>query len=218
VSVFARLESACAAIVERAFALAFPAALEPVVIARKLVAAFESGSSGSARTGRRFVVRMSDADFARFERERAYLERQWTVMLAGLAERSGRPQRPPQVIAEASSSVASGTVSIAVESLPEPARLALCVRKGVPPGAPLALDRTLVVGRDPTCDIVLVDPRVSRRHVEIVPAGGIVRYRDLGSSNGTRLNGTARAVGELALGDVLALGDSELTLVPGDEA
>ena len=63
---------------------------------------------------------------------------------------------------------------------------------------------------------VLVDPRVSRRHLEIVPENGIVRFRDAGSSNGTRLNGVRVERGELALGDVLAIGDSELC-VEGDE-
>ncbi|MBD5607105.1 MAG: FHA domain-containing protein [Candidatus Eremiobacteraeota bacterium] len=187
------------------------------MIARKLVATFESGSAASGRAGRRFVVRMSPADASRAERDRAYLERQWTAMLAGLAERSRRPQRSPQVAIEADGAVANGTVVIAVTLLAEPARLALVVRKGVPPGARVRLDRSLTVGRDEGCDVVLVDARVSRRHIEIVTADSIVRFRDLGSSNGTRLNGQKSAAGELDLGDVLALGDSELAVVADDE-
>ena len=215
-NVFERLETVCANAVERTFAAAFPSALEPVQIARKLVAAFEAGGPASGRGGRRFVVRMSGADFARFEPDLAYLERQWTAMLAGLAERSGRPQRKPDVRAEASASIASGTVTIAVETLAEPARLGLSVKKGMPPNARLPLDRRAIVGRDPACDLVLVDPRVSRRHLEIVPENGIVRFRDVGSSNGTKLNGVRVERGELGLGDVLAIGDSELC-VEGDE-
>jgi hypothetical protein len=216
VNVFERLETACANVVERTFAAAFPSALEPVQIARKLVAAFEAGGPASGRGGRRFVVRMSAADFARFEPDLAYLERQWTAMLAGLAERSGKPQRKPDVRAEAFPSIANGTVTIVVEALAEPERLGLCVKKGMPPNVRLPLDRRAVVGRDPGCDLVLVDPRVSRRHLEIVPENGIVRFRDTGSSNGTRLNGVRVERGELALGDVLAIGDSELC-VEGDE-
>jgi hypothetical protein len=216
VNVFERLETACANVVERTFALAFPSALEPVQIARKLVGAFEAGGPTSGRGGRRFVVRMSAADFARFDPDRAYLERQWSAMLARLAERSGRPQRAPDVRAELDASIASGTVAIAVEALPEPARLALRVRKGVPPNARVKLDRVTIVGRDPSCDLVLVDPRVSRRHLEIVAAGDALRFRDLGSSNGTALNGVPASAGDIGLGDVLLLGDSEL-YVEGDE-
>jgi Inner membrane component of T3SS, cytoplasmic domain/Protein of unknown function (DUF3662) len=217
VNVFEQLETICANAVERTFALAFPSALEPVQIARKLVGAFEAGGSTSGRGGRRFIVRMSAADYARFEPDRAYLERQWGAMLARLAERSGRPQRAPDVRAEIGAAVASGTVSIAVEALPEPARLALRVRKGVPPNARVQLDRATLVGRDPACDLVLSDPRVSRRHLEIVPDGAVLRFRDLGSSNGTILNGVSATSGEIGLGDVLVLGDSELS-VDADES
>ena len=74
---------------------------------------------------------------------------------------------------------------------------------------------TIVVGRDPECDLVLVDPRVSRRHLEIAPAGASFRFRDLDSSNGTLVNGAVATQGELGLGDVVLLGDSELTVEPG---
>ena len=113
-NVFVRLEAVCASAVERAFALAFPSELEPVQIARKLVAAFESGEAPDGRGGRRFTVRLSTSDAVRFEASRAYLERQWTAMLVRLAERSGHPQRRPVVIVQADSAVASGTVAIAV--------------------------------------------------------------------------------------------------------
>ena len=217
-SIFAQLETACATAVERAFALAFPSALEPVQIARKLVATFESGTAPAGRAGRRYLVRMSAADFARLEPDLPYLEKQWIAMLARLAERSGKPQRSPSVRAEASPDVASGTVSIATETLPEPQHLALRVRRGLPQGLCVPLAPVTVVGRDPACDVALADPRVSRRHVEIVADGMAFRFRDLGSSNGTRLNGIALAQGTVALGDVLAIGDSELAVEPGLES
>jgi len=216
VSIFAQLETACASAVERAFAMAFPSALEPVQVARKLVAAFESGASPAGRAGRRFLVRMSPADFNRLAADLPYLERQWGAMLARLSERSGRPERTPEVCAEESEAVASGTVTIATEALPEPRELVLRVRRGMPQGARLALGPgAIVVGRDPACDLVLVDPRVSRRHLEIVSDGAAFRFRDLDSSNGTLVNGAAATRGELGLGDVFLLGDSELTVEPG---
>ncbi len=217
-SFFTRVEAVCADVVERAFALAFPSALEPVQIARKLVAVFESGAALGGRAGRRFIVRLSPSDFARFESDRTYMEKQWSAMLARLAERSGRPQRPPEVRAERDPLVANGTVAIGVEILPEPARLALRVRRGVPPDACLPLQRAIVVGRDPACDLVLVDGRVSRRHLEITPDGAGHRLRDLGSSNGTALNGERVESADVGLGDVIALGDSELAVEAAAEA
>ncbi len=213
---FARLEAVCSIAVERAFAAAFPSALEPVQIARKLVAAFESGGKPE-RGGRRFVVRLSPADHAHLEADRPYLERQWSAMLGRLAERSGRPQRPPEVYAQADASIATGTVAIGVEQLAESARLALRVRKGIPSGARIALDRPAVVGRDAECRLSLSDPRVSRRHFEILPDGATLHFRDLQSSNGTSLNGRRVEQGELGLGDVVVVGDSEL-VVEADDA
>ena len=215
---FADLEATCARVVERAFAVAFPSAIEPVQIARKLVASFESQAAGSGRGGRRFMVLLSAPDFARFEPDRAYLERQWSVMLARLAERSGRPQRAPEVLAQTDATVATGTVTIAVETLPEPKCLLLRVRKGMPPGTVLPLQGASVVGRDAGCQLILLDPRVSRRHLEIFADGDSFCFRDLGSANGTRLNGTQVDGGVLGAGDVLALGDSELLVEAGDDA
>ena len=212
---FVRLEAACANVVERTFAFAFPSALEPVVVARKLVQAYEAGSALALRNGRRFIVRLHPNDFACFESELPYLERQWGAMLARLSERSLRPERPPSVTSLRDESVAAGTVTIAAETLGAPQRLVLRVRKGLPSGN-YSLDRDRTIGRDATCDIVLADQRVSRRHLAL-SSGADVRFKDLGSSNGTHLNGVRVTDGVLACGDVLALGDCEL-FVDGDVA
>jgi Transglycosylase SLT domain/FHA domain len=67
--------------------------------------------------------------------------------------------------------------------------------------------RELVLGRDSGCDWVLDDARVSREHARIEPGDGEHFVVDLGSRNGTRVNGRPVA-GEVALrdGDVLDLG------------
>jgi hypothetical protein len=210
-----RLEALCAGTVERAFAAAFPSELEPVHVARKLVAAFEGGSS-TGRAGRRFVVGMNPADYGRFESEHHYLERQWSIMLGRLAERSRLPQRPPEVLVVERPEVARGTVQIAVEPLTAPLNLRLRVRRGLPVDARFALNGTLVIGRDPSCDVVLPDPRVSRRHVEIDASGDAVQFTDLGSANGVVLNREERRGGSLDCGDVLRVGDTEL-VVEADE-
>ncbi len=208
---FARLEAACANVVERTFAFAFPSAVEPVQIARKLVASFE-GAALDERRGRSFSVQLHPSDYARFEPELPYLERQWTGMLTRLAERSRRPQRAPEVHAQSDSSVAAGTVSVMIQTRPEPERLVLRVRKGIAPRREFALDRTLVVGREPACDVFVADARVSRRHCIVDVAGGVPHVRDLNSSNGTVLNGTRVSESPLGCGDVLALGDTELVV------
>ncbi|GAC1305074.1 MAG: DUF3662 and FHA domain-containing protein [Vulcanimicrobiaceae bacterium] len=218
-SFFARLEAVCNDAVERAFAVAFPSALEPVQIARKLVAAYEAAVP-TPRGSHRFVVTLSAADHARLAADLPYLEAQWRTMLARLAERSGRLRTSPEVRAEIGASVATGTVSIVAEPLEAPLRLVLRVRRGVPPNATALLGARLSIGRDPACDLVLVDPRVSRRHCTIEPVERGLAFRDLGSSNGITLNGVRRTTGALALGDVLGIGDCELVVegAPSDGA
>jgi ATP-binding cassette subfamily B protein len=88
------------------------------------------------------------------------------------------------------------------------------------PGRParrVTVTDSVEVGRD--CDgIILSDPEVSRRHLRLQYLDGAISVLDLGSSNGTTING-APAVTETALhaGDVIDLGDSRiLVLHPPD--
>lgn len=82
-----------------------------------------------------------------------------------------------------------------------------------------AFDRRVIIGRANECDIVLQDSGVSRKHGMLLATPGGWRVHDLGSSNGTWLNG--RLVKEAAFGknDVVRIGLSELRIVSGaDEA
>jgi adenylate cyclase len=70
----------------------------------------------------------------------------------------------------------------------------------------LQLGRTLVVGRAVTSDVPIYDPTISRRHAEIVLTESGVRVTDLGSSNGTFLNGAKVTEAEAGANDVVTFG------------
>ena len=75
------------------------------------------------------------------------------------------------------------------------------------------LETELVIGRDSACDMVFDDPAISRRHVRVFLAGGVVYLEDLGSQNGTFLNGARVEMASiLRSGDEIALGDTALRL------
>jgi len=73
------------------------------------------------------------------------------------------------------------------------------------------LGRSIVVGREPNrCDVVLESDMVSRQHARIVPAdGGRVELVDLGSSNGTFVNGRPVTKATLSDGDRIGFGSAE---------
>jgi len=74
----------------------------------------------------------------------------------------------------------------------------------------LAKERILV-GRDPTCDVRIDRPRVSRLHAALRHRDSTVVVTDLGSAGGTFVNGMAViAPSELRHGDVVAFADVPL--------
>lgn len=77
------------------------------------------------------------------------------------------------------------------------------------------IDRPLTrVGRAPTCEVVVDDPKASRNHIEIIRSGNSLVVKDLGSSNGTFLNGTPMKSQQsviLCSGDELEIGKVRMT-------
>jgi pSer/pThr/pTyr-binding forkhead associated (FHA) protein len=71
---------------------------------------------------------------------------------------------------------------------------------------------TLSVGRGRDNGLVLADERVSRNHGQLTARRGVLVYTDLGSTNGSFLNGTRVREIVLGSGDVVRLGNSTLTI------
>jgi len=74
-------------------------------------------------------------------------------------------------------------------------------------------DRTFVVGRAVTSDVPIYDPTVSRRHAELTLTPQGVRVHDLGSSNGTFVNGSQISDQIVGDGDVVTFGKVAFNMV-----
>jgi len=68
----------------------------------------------------------------------------------------------------------------------------------------------LLVGRTRDCGFSIDDGAASRKHLEIIPGKDGFTWRDLGSTNGTLLNGAPMLTGELRHGDRLQIGETVL--------
>lgn len=68
------------------------------------------------------------------------------------------------------------------------------------------LSGTIVLGREPTCDVVIADRQISRYHARLTPTPEGVILEDMGSKNGTHHNGTSlSAPVVLQDGDILSV-------------
>jgi ABC-2 type transport system ATP-binding protein len=87
------------------------------------------------------------------------------------------------------------------------ANLTLVIVEGEEAGRELAVGGTVLIGRDPSVDVVVADSEISSRHASFAPADGGIAVEDLGSTNGTFVNGQ-RLTGSqrLRAGDRIQLG------------
>lgn len=75
-------------------------------------------------------------------------------------------------------------------------------------GTSILLDKPItLIGRHPECDVQLESSKVSRRHCCIAQVADRLVVRDLGSTNGIRVNGVQMAEGQLHPGDELTIGN-----------
>ena len=78
---------------------------------------------------------------------------------------------------------------------------------------PLRPNREIVIGRSSELDMVLVEDMVSRKHAKIITDENTVTIEDLGSTNGTFVNGEKVRTSEIRDGDRILIGTSIIKLV-----
>jgi len=81
----------------------------------------------------------------------------------------------------------------------------------------LQQNTVLTAGRELACALPILDPRVSRRHAEVRSASDRIELRDLGSRNGTWINGERIELAYAAVGDVVTFGGVSFTVVDADQ-
>lgn len=240
-SALSRFEQFMENLVEGSVARVFRSPVQPAEIAKRLERAMESQQTISVRrviVPNIYRVFLNPQDFAAFQPFREDLEREMGTYLSELAaernfsmlehprvelaEESSVPRRSIQVTAETSVSSAEGSTQVmsgtAVMSAAQTqsnsrALLLLETSKGM---HPIPLEMTLLkVGRGLDNDVVLEDARISRYHVQLRYKTRRFWITDLGSTNGTFVNGERISESSLKNGDVVSLGGVELIFREG---
>jgi len=197
-------------LVEGTFARAFRSGLQPVEIGRRLTREMDLlrrvGVHGLIAPNF-FTVELSEVDAERFESFADALTRE----LADAAREHARIEGyafvgPVEVELHRSGQLRPGRFRVvaAVREGPEGLPAGSLV---LPDGRRIVVgEQPVLVGRLPECTIVVSDPNVSRRHAEIRRRGADVVVVDLGSTNGTRVNGVPVREQVLADGDEITMG------------
>ena len=95
--------------------------------------------------------------------------------------------------------------------------LTLILKEGAAPVTLQLGDDVIAIGRSKENNIVLKNIKASRRHARIERIGATYQITDLGSGNGTKVNGKKIDFQALNKGDEIAIGDARLTLKAIDE-
>lgn len=199
--------------VEGAFARAFRSGLRPIEVGRRLTREMDDtrsiGVRGNTVVANDFTVNLSQQDADEF----AQVTDSMTRNLADLAREHAREEAyefmgPVVIRFEVDPAMRIGSFSI-TSRLREGGGGAGAGSIVLPNGDRFVLGETVVtIGRMPDSVITLEDPNVSRNHSEIRPSGGGFVLADLGSTNGTKINGVKISERELQDGDELTFGST----------
>ncbi len=200
-------------LVEGAFGRAFPSGVQPVEIGRRIAREMDDGRQLGPRGAvapNHFDVSIGPEDDARFATFRDALASE----LAAAARDHARATNCHFV----------GPVTVVLHTAEHHHRGSFDVRSRIEQGA-APLDAVLVladgrkvrlepgtnvIGRLPDCTVPLSDPQASRRHAELRRDAGGVTLVDLGSTNGTLVNGVRVHDQELRDGDTIRIGNTTL--------
>jgi hypothetical protein len=240
-SALSRFEQFMENMVEGSVARIFRSPVQPAEIAKRLERAMESQQTISVRrviVPNAYKVFLNPQDFTAFQPIRAEVEKEMGTYLSELAaerdftmleyprvelaEDPAVPRRTIQVVAETTVQAeeeSATRVMSATQQLHMPSQsnsralLLLETSRGV---NPIPLETTLLtVGRGLDNDIVLEDARVSRHHAQLRYKSRRFWLTDLGSTNGTFINGERVSESALSNGDAISLGGLELLFREG---
>jgi hypothetical protein len=235
----ARVERFIERLVERPSARLFRARLQPVQVLRRIERAMEARRGADGQKGLvpdRFTVRLHPRDLMVLLPAEAVASELASGALCfarahGYALR-GRPQvtlQPDPSLREGEveidtevsraeapgDGVAAGDTGTRVFEVPVVSAPSIVIEVREPGRRPRRVPVAggpIRIGRAPECELVLKDSRASRRHARLHARNGVLVLTDLGSTNGTRVNGNRVTELVLGAGDRIQIGDTNMVV------
>ena len=213
-------------LVEGFFAKTFGGGVQPVELAKRILREMDAGKTvgvSEVWAPNHFAFTLPPADADRFKQaEQALVAELQQVVRDAASERGWGLVGPPEIEFEADEHLGKGRFRCAaslvegkdrIEPIPTPvgpvggSEATLLIHEEGAPGRTVRIRKAAVtIGRLPECDVVVSDPGASRRHAQIRRTDDTFVITDLGSTNGTLVNGTAVQQRELQEGDRITIG------------
>lgn len=202
--------------VEGAFAKAFRGQLQPVELGRRLTREMDLRRAVGVRgviAPNHFDIYLSTPDYERFEGFADILNHE---LVEAVREHASDERYlflgPIEIVIHEDPDLSVSTFAIESHVTETVARTDWLV---LPDGRRVGIgDEVVTIGRLPECAVVLDDPNVSRRHAQLRREGDTVVLVDLGSTNGTRVNGVVAKERRLSPGDTVTVGTTTMRFEP----
>jgi hypothetical protein len=236
-----RVERFFERLVERPSARLFRTKLQPIQILRRIERAMEADRGADGRRGLvpdQFIVHIHPDDLAALTPPEQVAGELASGALTFARAHGYALRDRPRVTLQPDASLRTGEVEVDAVVSPEPAPpagepvldagtrvfevpsvrapdIVIEIKEpNRPPRRIPASGAPIRIGRAPECELVLRDSRASRRHARLAARNGLLVLTDLGSTNGTRVNGHRVSEVVLGAGDRITIGESVLTIEP----
>jgi hypothetical protein len=198
-------------LVEGSLTMPFRGPMQPIEISHRMLREMDLGRRVGVRgliAPNHFAVSASRADLDRFEGFTDALVHELAESARQHAANEGYSfAGPVEVELFESKRLKAGRVDIVASFFEGDVRPSLVL----PDGRALSISAApLVIGRLPECAVVLDDTNISRRHAQVAMDDGAVIVTDLGSTNGTFVNGRRVTRATVRPGDEITVGTSRL--------
>jgi hypothetical protein len=212
-------------LVEGLFSKTFRSGVQPVEIAKRVVRAMDDGKQVAVNevwAPNRFEISLAPDDAPRFQQiEPALVQELSNVVLETAGERGWGLVGPPEVELFVDNKLRRGDLEVEASLVQGEEPVAVPAPVAAAPGQlrihedgavrAVPLDKDLVtIGRLAECDVVIHDGGASRRHAQVRTADGVATLTDLGSTNGTKVNGRDVQSATLTDGDTITIGSTQI--------